>query len=351
MTDHQPLTLLFGSKKAIPAVAASRIQRWAIQLSAYQYDTKYRKSKQNANATRYPDFWVKEQMLVSTLTRNPKTSTGFKKPECRSMLNSFGKIQPEVLRCRESWPDKSEVPDNLKSYFAKRIEFTVEDGCLLRGTRDVIPAKRQETVLAELHLNHHRIVRMKALARLHVWWPALGPDIEQLVGDCKTCQITHSKAPVTSDNLWMWSHRPWQRVHVDYCRPFVGGFFLVVVDAKSKWLEVIPMSSTAAQATVDALRSLFAIHDLPEEIVSDNSPQFVAQEFKDFLRYNHVKQILSAPYYPASTGEAEGAVRTFKQAMKAAKNEPGTMSQKICSFLLSYRTTPQTATRCTTLNC
>lgn len=66
------------------------------------------------------------------------------------------------------WPDKSEVPDNLKSYFAKRIEFTVEDGFLLRGTRLVIPAKHQETVLAELHLNHHRIVRMKALSRLHV---------------------------------------------------------------------------------------------------------------------------------------------------------------------------------------
>ena len=107
------------------------------------------------------------------------------------------------------------------------------------------------------------------------------------------------------------------------------------------------MSSTTAQATVDALRSLFAIHCLPEEIFLDNGSQFVAQEFKDFLRYNHVKQILRAPYHPASNDKAERAVRTFKQAMKAAKNEPGTMSQKICSFLLIYRTTPQTATRCT----
>ena len=101
------------------------------------------------------------------------------------------------------------------------------------------------------------------------------------------------------------------------------------------------MSSTTAQATVDALRSLFAIHGLPEKIFSDNGPQFVAQEFQDFR----------APYHPASNGKAKRAVRTFKQAMKAAKNGPGTMSQKICSFLLSYRTTPQTATRCTTLNC
>lgn len=211
----------------------------------------------------------------------------------------------------------------------------------------MIPAKHQQTVLAELHLNQPGIVRMKVLAGLHVWWPALDSDIEQLVRGSETCQITHIKAPGTFDNPWMRPHRPWQRVHADYCGPFLGGFFLVVVDAKSKWLEVIPMSSITAQATVDALRSLFAIHGLPKKIISDNGPQFVAQEFKDFLRYNHVKQILRAPYHPASNGEAERAVRKFKQAMNAAKNEPSALSQKICSFLLSYRTTPHTAARCT----
>lgn len=61
----------------------------------------------------------------------------------------------------------------------------------------MITAKHQETMLAELHLNHPGIMRMKSLARLHVWWPALDSDIEQLVGDYETCQITHSKAPVT----------------------------------------------------------------------------------------------------------------------------------------------------------
>ena len=65
------------------------------------------------------------------------------------------------------------------------------------------------------------------------------------------------------------------------------------------------------------------IHGLSEEIVSVNGP-------------------------PASNGEeAEWAARTFNQGMKAAKHEPGTLSQKICSFLLSYCTRLHTATRCT----
>ena len=46
---------------------------------------------------------------------------------------------------------------------SEREEFTVEDGCLLRGTRVVIPSKYQQEVLSELHLNHPGMVRMTSL--------------------------------------------------------------------------------------------------------------------------------------------------------------------------------------------
>ena len=42
LTDHQPLTLLFGSKRGTAPIAASRLQRWVIQLSAYQYEIRWR---------------------------------------------------------------------------------------------------------------------------------------------------------------------------------------------------------------------------------------------------------------------------------------------------------------------
>ena len=122
--------------------------------------------------------------------------------------------------------------------------------------------------------------------------------------------------------------------------------FLTVVDAKSKWMEVIPMSTTSASATIRALCSLFAMHGLPEEIVADNGPQFVAGEMKDFLTANSVHLCLSSPYHPASNGEAECAVRTFKEAMRILKNEPGIQTEKLAQFLLSCRTTPHTATGC-----
>ena len=50
VTDNKPLSLILGTKKGIPVLAASRLQRSAIQLSAYQYDIQYRAGNLNQNA-------------------------------------------------------------------------------------------------------------------------------------------------------------------------------------------------------------------------------------------------------------------------------------------------------------
>ena len=128
------------------------------------------------------------------------------------------------------------------------------------------------------------MISMRSLVRLHVWWPSLDHGVVQTVQDCHLCREISCKTPKKVSNPWICPTRPWQRIHVDFTGPLNGQMFLLVVDAKSKWIEVFPMFSTTASMTILALRFLFATHGLPEVIVSDNSPQFVAQEMKDFLR-------------------------------------------------------------------
>lgn len=118
------------------------------------------------------------------------------------------------------------------------------------------------------------MISMRSLVRLHVWWPSLDHGVVQTVQDCHLCREISCKTP----------KKVRQRIHVDFTGPLNGQMFLLVEDAKSKWIEVFPMFSTTASMTILALRFLFATHGLPEVIVSDNSPQFVAQEMKDFLR-------------------------------------------------------------------
>lgn len=49
-TDHKPLIYIFGPNKGIPQMAASRVQRWAVLLAAYDFDIKYIRGKDNITA-------------------------------------------------------------------------------------------------------------------------------------------------------------------------------------------------------------------------------------------------------------------------------------------------------------
>ncbi|KAL5467494.1 hypothetical protein EMCRGX_G031729 [Ephydatia muelleri] len=50
LTDHKPLTTILGPKTGVPPLAAARLQRWALLLSAYEYDLEFRPTAQHANA-------------------------------------------------------------------------------------------------------------------------------------------------------------------------------------------------------------------------------------------------------------------------------------------------------------
>ena len=185
---------------------------------------------------------------------------------------------------------------------------------------------------------------MKALARSYLWWPGLDKDLESCVQGCGPCQTTRNAPAPAPLHPWLWPAKPWQRIHVDFAGPFMGRMFLIVVDAHSKWPEVIEMSSTTATLTIAALRRLFAAYGLPQQLVSDNGPQFTSDEFAVFCKMNGVKHIRTAPYHPSSNGLAERFVQTFKKAMKAGESSQNSLSQQLSSFLLSYCSIPHSTT-------
>ena len=192
--------------------------------------------------------------------------------------------------------------------FRRQEQLTTEAGCILCGVRVLIPAKFCKQVLDELHAGHPGIVRMKSLARLHVWWPGIDTEIETLVRNCSACQGIRNYQPPTTSHPWVWPSRPWQRIHLDFAGPFWGHMYLLVVNAHSKWIEVVMMTSTTTEKTITELRKLFASFGLLEQVVSDNGSQFTSSEFDMFMKFNGIKHILTAPYHPKSNGEAERAV-------------------------------------------
>ena len=170
LTDHKPLTLILGPKKGIPVLAASRLQRWAIQLSAYQYDICFRTTTKNGNADTLSRFPLPE-------TCNESESIFFVEANemNREQVNSLPITPDKIVKAsREDpvlsriihftvngWPEKSTLSAEYEPYYKFKDEFTTEEGCLLRGIRVVIPTKFQDVMLDELHENHPGIVKMR----------------------------------------------------------------------------------------------------------------------------------------------------------------------------------------------
>jgi transposase InsO family protein len=74
---------------------------------------------------------------------------------------------------------------------------------------------------------------------------------------------------------------------------------------------VITILSSHKAAPADVMASVtppMNCHERPR-IITDNGPQFIAKDFKEFIRIAGMTHVKSSPYYPQSNGKIEPAWR------------------------------------------
>lgn len=147
-------------------------------------------------------------------------------------------------------------------FFTKK-ELSTEKGCVLWGTRVIVPSKMR------------KLVKTKS-----VLWPNLDSDAAQMCKEWVTGQLEHKR----QSNMvwWMLTQSGW----------------------KEFWT-----SQITSPATVTKLRRLFASYGLPEQTVTDNVTTFTSEEFQTFAKQNAILHT-SAPGHLATNGWAEREVHT-----------------------------------------
>ncbi|XP_031347080.1 uncharacterized protein K02A2.6-like [Photinus pyralis] len=348
LTDHKPLISSFGDKKGIPIFAASRLQRWSVILSTYNFKIKFINSESNGNAdalSRLPiEMNVRDEVdlgHILYIEENIPINHQDIAAECKKdpVLNRI------IGFCLHGWPHKDNLDKEFATFYEKHKlnEIHIVRGCVLWGYRIIIPQQLRPNILKELHLSHLGINKCKSLARSYVWWPNIDYDIEQMCKRCMVCSTIRPNVSRTTLNPWPIAHRPWSRLHIDFLGPLNGQKYLIVIDAHTKWLEVIKVNSTTADNIASKLMKLFSQLGWPDSVVSDNGPPFTSSDFKTFLKNNGIRQLFTPPYHPQSNGAAENAVKLIKQALKKRKQSIIRILFYVV-FLLDYRNSEHSST-------
>lgn len=111
------------------------------------------------------------------------------------------------------------------------------------------------------------------------------------------------------------AHAHW---HVDVSYINVAGTFFYltsVLDGYSRYLVHWELRESMTEQDVEVIvqRALERHPDVKPRIITDNGPQFIAKDFKQFIRLVGITHVRTSPYYPQSNGKLERWYGSLKQ--------------------------------------
>lgn len=147
----------------------------------------------------------------------------------------------------------------------------------------------------------------------------MNDDIERVCTWCSVCaehQDANPKQPLKPHGI---PSRQWQSIVSDLFE-INGRHYLLTVDRFSKYPLVDQMTTPVSSHTVtQKMQSYMSLFRRPDEILTDNGPQYVGQAFQAFMKKWGITHVTSSPHYPKSNGFIERHVRHIKGIVKKAQ--------------------------------
>ena len=344
MTDHKPLEIIY-SRTSKPS---ARIERWVLRLQPNDFKVRYTPGTTNiADALSRMPVHSADDEFTTLLTEESVrfvTKTAVPNALTAQQVEQASRIDPELCNIRKCL-ESGQLDSLPKPFLGVRHELTYVGCVVIRGTRIVPPASLRDRILELAHEGHQGIVKTKERLRTKVWWPGIDRQAELKCKTCHGCKIVSQLAappPVKSTPL---PSSPWEHLAADLLGPLpTGESLLVAVDYYSRYFEVDILHSTTSKVIISRLRTQFARHGIPHSLRTDNGPEFVSDEFRQFLSEIGIQHRRNTPLWPLATGEVERQNRTLLKTLKIAHAEQKNWNIELQRFLLAYRTTPHTTT-------
>ena len=118
------------------------------------------------------------------------------------------------------------------------------------------------------------------------------------------------------------AHQHW---HIDVSYINISGTFYYlcsILDGCSRYIVNWDLRESMTEADIEIiLERAKGLHPAARpRIISDNGPQFIAKDFKEFIRVSGMSHVRTSPYYPQSNGKIE----RWHKSLKGECIRPGT---------------------------
>ena len=118
------------------------------------------------------------------------------------------------------------------------------------------------------------------------------------------------------------AHQHW---HIDVCHINISGTFYYlcsILDGYSRYIVHWDLREKMTEADIEIIlqgaKEKFS--EARPRIISDNGPQFIAKDFKEFIRISGMTHVRTSPFYPQSNGKIE----RWHKSLKSECIRPGT---------------------------
>lgn len=248
---------------------------------------------------------------------------------------------------------------DMKPYTSVWEELSVVDGMILRGERIVIPnghVPQYETNIRDWvvdlgHSGHMGVTATKKLLRLRLWFPGMDRLVEKAVEECLPCQASVESYPRDPLKPTLAPTEPWTKVFCDHWGPtYDKKYHLVLIDALTRYPEVITVDGTSAEANIHGFSEVFSRHGYPKTLHSDGGPPFNYSPDTGHLIDEYFKSVGVEHYTNASAEdpEATGIVEAFMKHIKKVYHTCSITGEDplllIHDHLVNFRATPHPTT-------
>ena len=179
----------------------------------------------------------------------------------------------------------------------------------------VIPKQLRPQIKRDIHIGHTGVEGCLRRARESVYCPNMNAELKEMVLSCETCrcyEVSYAKEPLMSHEI---PQRQWQKIDTDLFS-LNGRDYLITVCYFSIFWEIDRLHDTNSKTVISKLKAHCARYGIPEEIVSDNVPQFSSINMGKFMGAWGIMHKTISTYNSKSNGKVESTVKTAKRMLK-----------------------------------